>query len=217
MSLPPNGQYSRGEDFDTSSRSRATTPEFFWHDVEIKDDSGKVVKRFQREMVRLVTAGDNLNVPEAIVTDRIRNEWPAHYAAWKNMLGEHKVGTPLADWPGITTDQIRAFHSMNVFTVEALSEIADVHLTFMGGPTMKRRAQEFVANKATMAEAERLRRDKEAAERFANDTMAKLMEMQAQLDALKRDDEAMPDGDAPARRGPGRPRKNPEPETPTLA
>lgn len=214
MSLPPNGQYMRGEDMDTTVRGSATVPEFFWQEMESRGSDGTVASRYQREMVRLRTAGDNLNVPELFVTDRIRRMWPAHYNAWKQALGEHTVGTPLADWPTVTRDQIHLLHSLNVFTVEALAEVADVHLSVMGGPMMKRRAQEFVANKATTADAERLRRDKEDAEKLANLTLERLEEMQAEIAALKRERAAEADQDEtvdPVKRGPGRPRKEPMP------
>lgn len=224
LGTPPNGSYYRLDgngNIDDGATPHTTIPEFFVREVEVKDDAGEVVSRFPREMVRFRTAGDNLTVPESYVTARIKQEYALFYHQWKNQTGEGGFGTPIDNWPMVSVDQARLLKTINIFTVEALASVADVHISgLMGGPMLKRQAQDFVSNRKTQAEAESLKSREAEATKLANmafaqmnDMADKMKAMQEQLAALQGGQEIDEgDAEAPPRRGPGRPRNNPDPQ-----
>ena len=214
MSLPPNGQYWRGENYGEAAPPNSVIPEFFIQEVEVKQN-GAVVSRFPREMVRFRCAGDAGNVPVQIVTDRHRQEYAVYYHAWKNQTGG-EYGTPLENWNLLSADQVRILKASNIFTVEQMAGVSENFVGgIMGGPHMKRMAQQFVDQRRTRDEAERLKADKDESTKLLNMAFEQIRQLQDQLSAKAApaaeasDDEDSVTGEAP-RRGPGRPRKNPE-------
>lgn len=62
--------------------------------------------------------------------------WPHvsnSYEAWKAGLDAPIEGTPLKEWPLITSAQLRNCAGMNVLSVEDLANLADGALRFIGG------------------------------------------------------------------------------------
>lgn len=221
MSLPPNGQFWRGENYGEAPPPNATIPEFFVKEVEVRQ-GGVVVSRFPREMVRFRCAGDTSNSPEQIVTERIRQEFGLYYHAWKNQTGDN-YGTPLENWNLLSADQVRTLKAVNIFTVEQMAAVTESFVSGMPmGPHLKKMAQQYVDQRVARDEAERAKVDKDANTRALNMAMEEMHKMRAELDALKArepaaavdvddaDDEEDSVAGQPVRRGPGRPRKNPE-------
>lgn len=121
------------------------------------------------------------------------------YAAWKKGIEIPVDGTPLAVWAGITPEQADVLRSHGIKTIEALRDTSETLLNKIRLPNMKmlrEMAGKFLESKsAAAAAAQVVERDE-----TIKNMQAMMEEMAARLAAV--------DGkDAPAKRGPGRPRK----------
>jgi len=89
---------------------------------------------------------------------RDKDRFPRHYEAFQKRVEMPVEGTPLTEWPLISRSQAEELTFFNVKTVEQMATIADSNLTtFRGGTTLKRKAQEWLAQSkrhATVAEME---------------------------------------------------------------
>ncbi|MEM7318833.1 MAG: hypothetical protein AAF408_07400, partial [Pseudomonadota bacterium] len=102
-------------------------------------------------------------------------------------------GTPLTAWPALNADQVNAFRAASIPSVEDVAAMNDVIMSRVGLPgimQLKQLAGEFLAAREVVDFA---------AERAA---------MQAQMEALQEQIEGMK-AEKP-KRGPGRPKKDPE-------
>jgi hypothetical protein len=127
---------------------------FYNKAVEDKDRSLAEGRRCfkNREFVKIMVPGDRLNIVERPVQvtgtlptdDRMR--FPKQYARFKNQE-EQKAneGTPLSLWPTIPETLAKELEFINVFTVEQLATLADVHVAKIpGGAQWKNKATDFV-------------------------------------------------------------------------
>ena len=115
------------------------------------------------------------------------------YEAWKRKEEVPMDGTPLAAWAGVSPEQAAHLRAMGILTVEAvrdMSESAFTRLPFPNARQLPNLAREYLSSK-TAAE-------KDAELEAMRERMAVMEEMMAaQMEE-------------PAKRGPGRPRKEPE-------
>lgn len=121
-----------GGEVDYELMNKGITPIFFIEpvlDQKASDEAG--CPRYRNaEHVRLMVAGDSLNVPVLPVDDGIKQRFAPQYARWKTNRDDKQIdGTPLKEWPLLTPAQIMEFRGINVFTVEQLSEISDANVT----------------------------------------------------------------------------------------
>lgn len=124
-----------------------------------------------------------------------------HYERWKEgqELPEH--GTPLSAWSGLNSHQIEILHGQRIKTVEDFAALPDSGLERMGPGMRSARdaAKRWVDASDTRTAAAQIA-SVQAENELLKEQMAELMAM------LKADN-----GDeAPAKRGPGRPRKDAE-------
>lgn len=181
---------------DFTAMNKGVTPIFFIEpipDDKATEESGAVRMR-EQEMVRIVVAGDMLNVATSPVTAEMKVRFAVQYEAWKLKRVElHIEGTPLKNWPMIPAIRIAEFNAVGIFSVENLSVVADSNLgRLVDGRVWREKAIAWLASAKDngaaakyAAENERLRSD--------------MTEMQKKIDDLTALVEE--------KRGPGRPRK----------
>ena len=125
------------------------------------------------EIVLLYIAGDQNSVHSQPVDQYVKRRFPEQYEHWKRTNeGRSISGTPLRMWPMATPAFIKEMESINVFSVDDLANIADVHIGKMpDGRIWRDRAAAWLANAQSTAveskfaaENDRLRERLEALE-----------------------------------------------------
>ena len=109
-------------------------PRFYTEPMEMEHQS-KVQGRpiFQeRELVEIIIPGDRNTRVTEIVNDEHRARWPAEYAAFKKGEEAPLIGTPLKDWPPLTTARVRELAYFDILTVEQLAGVNDAQLQKLG-------------------------------------------------------------------------------------
>ncbi len=140
-----------------------------------------------RETVLLRVAGDAYNVVSKPVDEEIKRRFPEAYRRWSANRedGESVSGTPLRMWPMISTAEIASLHALNIFNVEGLANVADVHLA--KSPTLRElraKAESWLAEAKTGAEAMRLRAELEKRDGALIDALAQISALREQVEAL---------------------------------
>lgn len=181
---------------DFTAMNKGVTPIFFIEpipDDKATEESGAVRMR-EQEMVRIVVAGDMLNVATSPVTAELKVRFAVQYEAWKLKRVElHIEGTPLKNWPMIPAIRIAEFNAVGIFSVENLSVVADSNLgRLVDGRVWREKAIAWLASAKDNGAAAKYAAENE---RMRND----MSEMQKKIDDLTALVEE--------KRGPGRPRK----------
>lgn len=136
-------------------------------------------------------------------TAQDQNEYHRQFDLYQRGLEQVAEGTPLREWPVMTTEEIVRLNSYSVHTIEALVAVSDAVLQKMGAGArqLQQRAKAFLeedAPKAAMANMrvanDELRTENHGLERRVATLEATIAEMNKQ------------DSEVP-KRGPGRPRK----------
>lgn len=186
---------------DYTAMNKGVTPIFFVEpipDDKATEEAGAVRMR-EQEMVRIVVAGDMLNVATSPITEEIKQRFSVQYEQWKTKRIEHHIeGTPLKNWPLIPAIRVAEFTSIGVFSVENLRDISDSNISKLQDGRVWREkatawllsAKEHGAAAKYAAEAERLRDDNK--------------ELHAKMDAMAKQ---LAELTGEEKRGPGRPRK----------
>lgn len=122
--------------------------------------------------VSIIVPGDPNNKIETKATEDHKQRFPKQWANFKNNLTEKVDGTPIEQWPVLTSAQAEEFKYLGVRTIEQLAGASDAQMQkMMGGPSFRERAKAFLKVAKDSAEAQRLA-----------DANA---ELQAQIDSLK--------------------------------
>lgn len=145
--------------------------------IYVPGDKTKVVDR----PVKLEQSGDVPSDPQ-----RFHAQWQA----FRSGVQATAAGKPLAEWPLMTTSQVKELNAVNIYTVEALAEVSDVALDGIGhgGRALRDQAKAHIAQMTDGAATAKL--------------VAANSDLQRQIDEL-RASMTSPDD----KRGPGRPRK----------
>lgn len=135
------------------------------------------------------------------------DHYKASYEAWKNDQELPVDGTPLKVWPPITPAQIKTCGAVHIRTVEDLATCGDEELSRIGP------GARALQNKA-LAWLQSAQDHGKVSEQMASlkRDLAEKDETIERLNERIRTLEAQVDGDAPKKRGPGRPRKTEEPD-----
>lgn len=143
------------------------------------------------------------------------------YKAWKAGQEAPINGTPLAAWNALTPEQAEVFKRNDIKTVEDISMLTDAHISRFPLPGLKeliKQAKNFIdAAEQTRFSAKLTEKDHEIATLRAenqdrdsqvNELMEKVKALAELVAAQQQVEEASEPGSEPARRGPGRPRKD---------
>lgn len=81
------------------------------------------------EFCRILIAGDPHNAHVEPVTEAIKKRFAIEYHEWKinNEARQHVTGTPLRQWPLMTPARVAEFEALNIFNVEGLANLAEIH------------------------------------------------------------------------------------------
>lgn len=95
--------------------------------------------------------------------------FPKQWAAFKNKAVQANEGTPLEEWPPLSKSMVHELKAMNIFTVEALANLPDGKLTWMGARDLQQKAKLYIDSAKSDApllamkeENDKLKRDIEA-------------------------------------------------------
>lgn len=121
---------------DYAPHNKGITPIFFIESVIDPAASEKAGRAIYRDMerVRIQIAGDQFSAavhPVGVAiwgTDKAEDRFPEAYERWKRKGNMVVNGTPLSKWPLATPSFIKEMEFINVFSVDDLASIADVHL-----------------------------------------------------------------------------------------
>jgi hypothetical protein len=115
---------------DYTPHNRGVTPIFFIESVIDPAASEKAGRAIYRDMerVRIQVAGDQFSAAVHPVDAQLIDRFEEAYAKWKRKGHQQINGTPLAKWPLATPSFIKEMEFMNVYSVDDLASIADVHL-----------------------------------------------------------------------------------------
>lgn len=171
-----------------------------------------------KRMLKVQDIGENANPAVQMALDRaefIRQQ----YEAWQKGQELPVNGTPLAAWTGVRPEQVDILRLSGVKTVEEVANMTESLITSIKLPGMrdlKKQAQFFIDSADQTRFAARLaEKDEEVArlkaEGAERDEQMRLMNEQIRelrdLALARAPAEEGEDAEAPARRGPGRPRK----------
>ena len=82
--------------------------------------------------VRIQTPGDTRTTINRKATDQDKSRFPKSWAAFEKGLEEVTEGTPLAQWPAVSTSQVKELQHVHVRTVEQLASLSDGGIQKMG-------------------------------------------------------------------------------------
>lgn len=187
-----------GGTVDYTEMNKGVTPIFFVEPVpdEKKTEEAGAIRMSEQEIVRIVVAGDMLNVATSPVTEEIKQRFAVQYDAWKNKRKETAIdGTPLKNWPMIPAIRIAEFNALNIFSVEHLAAVADGNIHKLAdGRIWREKAIAWLASAKDNGTAAKYAAENER----LKERMAELEAKMAEILADKGEE----------RRGPGRPRKD---------
>lgn len=183
---------------DYTAMNKGVTPVFFIEPIpdDKATEAAGAVRMREQEMVRIVVAGDMLNIATSPVTEELKVRFAFQYDAWKVKRQEmHIEGTPLKNWPMISAIRIAEFNAVGIFSVENLAAVSDTNIGKLADGRIWREkaiawlesAEKNGAAAKYAAENERLRGDIEDLQKQVSELVA-----------------------ASEKRGPGRPRKEQE-------
>jgi hypothetical protein len=145
------------------------------------------------DMVKIYVAGDSLSVIDTLVREDHKQQFPHQWANYVNKHGSDPslTGTPLAQWPLITTAQAEELKAIKFFTVEQVASASDAQLQRLGmmagmSPhAFRDRAVNYLRVAKDESEVnkheEELRTLREENAKIKSETDAKLAEMQSQM------------------------------------
>jgi alkylhydroperoxidase family enzyme len=149
------------------------------------------------EYVTIHVPGDKTNIPHRPVEEKDKRRFGRQYEAFKRGLGEVHEGQPLKEWAAILPAEVMLLSQANVYTVEQLASVSDANAQTIGPIlALRDKARRHVEQTKQSAPLEAM-----------HAKMAEQAEQIAELKALL-EIQTRTDGDAPARRRPGRPPKS---------
>ena len=146
--------------------------------------------------IRKMVPGDSLNIIDRPIYESDKNEFPMQWAHFMNKHGDDQMmsGTPLIEWPLVTTAQAEELRALKFYTVEQVAEASDAAITKMGmsagmSPySFRDKARAFLAKAKGDSDAykreEELNALKAENEKIKAENEEKLSKQQAQIDAL---------------------------------
>lgn len=98
------------------------------------------------EWVKIYIAGDKSTIIERKVSDLDKQRFSQQYELFKGGAKLQIVGTPLDQWPLMTTARVAELRALNIHTVEALADVSDasIHRLGMGARDLVTKAKAFL-------------------------------------------------------------------------
>lgn len=154
--------------------------------------------------IKIQTPGDTRTSIERRATDQDKQRFPKSWDAFQRGMEEVTEGTPLKEWPAITTSQVKELNYVHVRSVESLASLSDAAMQKLGPGyfQLRQQAQHWLeAAKGNAANTEVLRENQELKDKVAF--------LEEKVQVLEQSLKAELQNSESAKRGPGRPRKEP--------
>jgi len=130
----------------------------------IVDDPAKSEETGKREYievpyVKVLSPGNDKEIPDFRVTDEHKKRWPRQWEAFKTGSEIPLEGTPFKMWMGITPVEAKMLQDAGIRTVEELVKVPDLNLKNIGGSfiPLKARAEAFLASQEGEAGFQKLK------------------------------------------------------------
>lgn len=139
--------------------------------------------------VRIQTPGDTRTTINRKATDQDKSRFPKSWAAFEQGLEEVTEGTPLAQWPAVSTSQVKELQHVHVRTVEQLAALSDASIQKMGPGYQRLRsdAQHWLETATNNAASTEAMRENETL-REQNALLTEQVEaLKAQVEAMEKD------------------------------
>lgn len=84
--------------------------------------------------IKKMVPGDQLSIIDRPMYESDKNEFPMQWAHFQNKAGSDQIiiGTPLVEWPLLTTAQAEELRAMKFYTVENIAEASDGQIMKLG-------------------------------------------------------------------------------------
>lgn len=153
--------------------------------------------------IKKMVPGDSLNIIDRPMYESDKNEFPMQWAHYMNKQGDDQMisGTPLIEWPIITTAQAEELRALKFYTVEQVANASDAQIVKIGmlagmSPySFRDKAKSFLDKAKGIAEdskrdeelnqlKQELAKKAEENAKIKAETEAKLATMQEQMSAI---------------------------------
>lgn len=135
--------------------------------------------------VRIYVPGDKTTVVDVPVTEEHRQRFPVQWEKFLKAQSQSPDGTPLEQWPQLTTSQVQEFKALNLYTVEQLANMSDITLQkFMGGSILQRKARVFLEVAAETAAAQKYATENAELKEQLAGLLATTQRLSAQIEIL---------------------------------
>lgn len=170
------------EDWQSQEEGDHVIPSFYPRAVPNKrksDEEGRAVYD-EVDYVKILVPGDNKNMIDRRVKEEDKRRWPQRWKEYQEKRDPQLSGTPLKEWPYLTTSRVAELENINIFTVEQLASLSDDHLPKLGPGArdlVKRAGQFLQGDDSTVKE---LRADNQALQ-------DRVQELEAQLETANKE------------------------------
>lgn len=119
---------------------------------------------------------------------RFSSHWELYQAKQNGATGDMVIGTPIDQWPALSTGQVHEFRAIGIRTVDQIANLNDqgIQAIGMGGRELKARAQAFLAKASGNAEFEGLAAENERLSEQVALQKTQMEDMAARVEALTR-------------------------------
>ena len=107
---------------------------FFYRDIKMSFKSKEAGKPIweTREFISIMKPGNSKDIMEREVSELDKERWNAIYKAWKNREDQIQSGTRIEVLPGIEQGRIETCKSLNIYTLEQLTNIDEDGIENLG-------------------------------------------------------------------------------------
>jgi hypothetical protein len=186
-------EYDYNAHIDTSADKNLAV-RFYMHPLQNKEKSAEAKRPIfeDTEFVEIRVRGDrNFNVQRP-AHDGDRERFRAAYRAFKDGDEQAQQGTPLAEWPSMTRSMVEELKFLGFFTVEQLANASDsVCAKYAGLQSLKSKANAWIEHAKGAPAIDRLTEELEAARNVATTAERNMQAMNAQIEKMAAQIEAL--------------------------
>ncbi len=181
-----NGAFTRTESFGNSPNRNY--PEFFSEsiqDMAASEIAGRPIFK-DLERVRIIMPGNPHTRPVFATTRQHQEEWPKHWAAYRDQKDPPVDGFPLEQWAALKRAQVLELKALGFKTVEHIATMDDlaVQRIGMGGMGLRNLAKAFLDDQESLALTQRLTAENDRRNAENGELRAKVTEQGQLLDRL---------------------------------
>lgn len=160
---------------------------------------------------KCVSPGETKSIHCQPATDRDKKRFPGAWAAFQARETKPIEGLLIEEWPQITRAQAMTLRAMHIHTVEALAEVHDGNVGALGhlGRELVAKARAFRDQAKNTAAGAKYAKENEELKSELAESRRMIAELAARVQRVEGGEVPAAPG-VPRRRGPGRPKKQPD-------